>query len=124
VSQIGNETIKFYLNLDQIGGNANSSNVVDCEDDKNNSESVILRKVLQEKMRDAGLSTINTPVDRSDYIPFQSAGKTVIGLYEDPETPHYHSSTDLAKNMDFTYVQKISNGLFQFILSEAKQALN
>lgn len=120
VNSMGNEDIKFYLNLDEVGGNSNSNNIVDCEDDKNNSESVILREVLQEKMRNAGLSVMNTSVDGSDYIPFQQAGKTVIGLYEDPETPYYHSAADLAKHMDFEYLQKISNGTYQFLLSEAK----
>jgi aminopeptidase YwaD len=120
VNNIGNENVKFYLNLDEIGGSSNSNNVVNCEDDKNNSNSVVLRKVLQEKMRNAGLSVMNTEVIGSDYIPFQEAGKTVIGLYEDPRTPHYHSSSDLVKHMDFEYLQKISNGTYQFLLSEAK----
>ena len=115
-----NESIVFYFNMDEIGGNSLSSNVIDCEEDKANVASQNLNKKVIHFMKQAGLSTISTDIDASDYIPFKQAGYTALGIYEDPTTPHYHRSTDEGKYVNFEYLGKVAEGVYNFILEEAK----
>lgn len=54
------------------------------------------------------LSVAHTDIWNSDYMPFESAGFTCIGIYDDgAEGPFYHRSTDTPEQVDFDRLEQV-----------------
>lgn len=107
--------IKMVLNIDQVGGTGGEvNNTVTCERDEsfptsNNSAS---NEVTQQLMKLVSLySPLQTQLSYaygSDYMPFQSNGEIITGLYESNVSPHPHSTADTVANLDPVYVYNIA----------------
>ena len=131
VSQVVNSTnpkmkIRVLLNIDEVGGVANAVNdKVKCERDltnptTNNAASLQFTNDLMSYV--SAYSTL-TPVlsnaYSSDYMPFQSNGEIITGLFEYNESRHPHTATDRLVNMDPVYNFQIAKASTAAILHYA-----
>ncbi|ACU07302.1 bacterial leucyl aminopeptidase [Flavobacteriaceae bacterium 3519-10] len=123
VSSVVNSTspkmkIKLVLNIDQVGGVAGEvNNTVTCEQDTNNSpatNNAASAAATQQLMACVGLySPLQTNLSYaygSDYMPFQSNGEVITGLYEYNESNTPHTSGDTYVNMDPVFVFNVAKG--------------
>lgn len=107
--------IRLVLNIDQVGGVAGQiNNTVTCERDvsapvSNNTAS---DAATRELMTCVGLySPLQTHLANayaSDYMPFQSNGEAITGLFEYNESNVTHTSADTISNLDPVYIFNIS----------------
>lgn len=129
-----NLDIKLVLNIDQVGGIAGmNNNTVVCERDLNpfpNSNNAASAAATQEMANCFGLySNLQTEISYaygSDYMPFESNGEVITGLYEKNESSYPHSPYDTLNKMDPDYVYEISKGALGSALHFAvgKESLN
>ncbi|MFT6749706.1 MAG: aminopeptidase YwaD [Flavobacterium sp.] len=115
VSTVVNSTtpkmdIKVVFNLDEVGGVAGANNsTITCEKDtasptsNNAASAVVTNQLIQCVQLYTPLQTLLASAYASDYIPFQSNGEIITGLFETNETTHRHTATDLLVNMDVVY---------------------
>lgn len=109
-----NLNLRFLLNLDQIGFPLASREVI-IEHDKgnvlpNNDEP---SKLLAQTLAQVAHTRLNIPIgtagiERSDYMPFESRGYTVIGLYESGNYQHQHTNRDTSEKIDYDYLVNMS----------------
>ncbi len=108
--------IRLVLNLDGIGNRSTTApNTVLCERDEINTPSTnnAASNTFNNQMINyvdyySDLTGVVDPVDASDYIPFQTNGEVVIGLYESGhKSSQNHNSQDVLANMDPTYTFQI-----------------
>lgn len=123
------EGVYFMLNLDQLGGTKGQDNSkIVCERDEDNTPSV--NNVQSWNITDTlatimDLYTNLTPVISyaysSDYEPFEDAGYVITGLYQESDyNQHYHSSSDLAVNMDTEATTQVIKGAIAAVLHFAQ----
>lgn len=113
-----NMDIKIVLNIDEVGGvNGEVNNTIVCERDENNSPST--NNVASANYTDtlarcmqlySNLFTTISYAYSSDYMPFQSAGKIITGLFEENQSPYPHTVNDLFSNLDMNYVFEVAKG--------------
>lgn len=113
-----NMDIKILLNIDEVGGvNGMTNNTIVCERDQNNIPST--NNVASANYTDTLAqcmqlySNLNTEISyaySSDYMPFQSAGEIITGLFEKNQSPYAHSPNDIVANMDMNYVFEVAKG--------------
>jgi hypothetical protein len=115
VSTVVNSTspkmdIKVVFNLDEVGGVAGATNnTITCERDtasptsNNAASNVVTNQLIQCVQLYTPLQTLLASAYASDYIPFQTNGEIITGLFETNETTHRHTATDLLANMDVVY---------------------
>lgn len=109
-----NISLRFLLNLDQIGFPSATKEVV-IEHDKgnvlpNNDQS---SKLLAQTLAQVAQTRLNIPIgtagiERSDYMPFEARGYTVIGLYESGDYQHQHTNRDTSEKIDYDYLVNMS----------------
>lgn len=120
VSNVVNATtpkmdIKLVINIDEVGGVAGLvNNTITCERDmsppfSNNAASNTMTTQLINCVRlYSPLQTHLANAYASDYMPFQSNGEIITGLFEKNETPHAHTANDVLANMDPNYVYNVA----------------
>ena len=120
VSNVVNATnpkmdIRLVLNIDEVGGVKGKTNdTVTCERDTSapNSNNATSNTYTQQLMTCVSLySPLKTRLSNayaSDYMPFQSNGEIITGLFESNETTYAHSSTDTVANLDTVYIYNIA----------------
>jgi aminopeptidase YwaD len=108
--------IRLLLNIDGIGNRSTiAPNTVLCERDEINTPSTnnAASNTFNNQMISyvdfySDLTGVVDPVDASDYIPFQTNGEVVIGLYESGhKSSQNHNSQDVLANMDPTYTFQV-----------------
>ena len=113
-----NLDIKILLNIDEVGGvNGQVNNTIVCERDENNIPSAnnaasanytdTLARCMQLY---SNLFTTISYAYSSDYMPFQSAGEIITGLFEENQSPYPHTSNDVFANLDMNYVFEVAKG--------------
>jgi len=114
---IQNESLNvfFVFNIDEVGGVSGlSNNIIRCEQDEtnpasNNTSSALYTDTVTNLVElYSNLSTIITNAYGSDYMPFQDDGYVISGFYENNESTHVHSSSDLLSNLDTSYVWEVA----------------
>jgi len=122
------EDIQLMLNLDQLGGSkgADNSKII-CERDEddfpanNNVLSALKTDTLGRLMSVySNLTPILGTVERSDYLPFEDKGLVVTGLYQESDYPQYHTSQDIAANMDTEATTEVIKGALGAVLYFAR----
>lgn len=113
-----NLDLKVVLNIDEVGGVSSlTNNTIVCERDENNIPST--NNIASANYTDTLAtcielySNLNTEISyayASDYMPFQSAGKVITGLFEKNESPYRHTANDIIANMDVNYVFEVGKG--------------
>ena len=120
--------IKLVLNVDQIGGVAGFNNVqINVERDgtpsfpagmypinpsSNNAASAVVSAELSQNIINySTISSVNSYVERSDYMPFEAEGYVVTGLYETKESTKPHTSGDTYANMDPVFLYNVTKGI-------------
>lgn len=113
-----NLDIKILLNIDEVGGvNGDVNNTIVCERDENNIPST--NNVTSANYTDtlarcmqlySNLFTTISYAYSSDYMPFQSAGKIITGLFEENQSPYPHTVNDVFSNLDMNYVFEVAKG--------------
>ena len=121
VSSVVNATnpkmnIRLVLNIDEVGGIKGKNNdTITCERDESNNPSgnnSASNTFTQQLMNFVTLySTLKTNLSyayASDYMPFQSNGEIITGLFEYNETPYAHTVNDNFANLDPVYIYNIA----------------
>ena len=121
VSSVVNATnpkmnIRLVLNIDEVGGIKGKNNdTITCERDESNNPSgnnSASNTFTQQLMNCVTLySTLKTNLSyayASDYMPFQSNGEIITGLFEYNETPYAHTVNDNFSNLDPVYIYNIA----------------
>ncbi len=110
-----NPNILLVFNIDEVGGVAGQPNTtVTCESDQstptsNNAVSALYTDTLsQATLIYSNLLTQFANAYGSDYVPFQTAGKIITGLYESTESTYPHSSGDNLAHLDTSYVFQVA----------------
>jgi aminopeptidase YwaD len=106
-----NMDIRLVYNIDEVGGVAGiTNNTVVCERDEslpasNDTESWAFTDTL------ATLTGIYSNLEAtisyaygSDYVPFQTNGEIITGIFEDNYSPYAHTVNDTYANLDMDYV--------------------
>ena len=108
--------IRLVLNIDEVGGIKGKNNdTITCERDESNNPSgnnSASNTFTQQLMNCVTLySTLKTNLSyayASDYMPFQSNGEIITGLFEYNETPYAHTVNDNFANLDPVYIYNIA----------------
>ncbi len=118
-----NLDIELVLNIDEVGGvKGKNNNTIVCERDEsspsiNNQAS---NNYTNQMATIFGLYTdLQTKIAHaysSDYMPFQSAGYVITGLFEGNESPYPHSPSDTIENMDLDYLNNVIKGALASVL--------
>lgn len=121
VSNVVNATnpkmsIRLVLNIDEVGGIKGQTNdTITCERDESNNPSAnnaASNTFTQQLMNCVTLySPLKTNLSyayASDYMPFQSNGEIITGLFEYNETPYAHTVNDKYINLDPIYIYNIA----------------
>jgi len=110
-----NMQIRIVFNIDEVGGVAGFPNdTIKCESDQsspgsNNATSAAFTDTLATLTHlYSNLKTAITNAYGSDYMPFQSNGNIITGLYEYRESSVPHTSNDLLINLDTSYVYEVA----------------
>lgn len=105
-----NLNLRFLLNLDQIGFPSATKEVV-IEHDKGNvlPNNDQPSNLLAQTLAQVAQTRLNIPIgtagiERSDYMPFEALGYTVVGLYESGPYEHQHTNRDTSEKIDFDYL--------------------
>ncbi|MGC4044432.1 MAG: M28 family metallopeptidase [Armatimonas sp.] len=118
--------LRFVFNLDQIGYPAQKGDkavFVDV-DERGKSENNAASKKLVARCEELAKTIVKVPtrvdpVEGSDYVPFEQAGVTVLGLYEgEYRYPFYHKSTDTADKVDYGYLTDMTRLTLAFLLDQ------
>ena len=123
VSSVVNATspkmnIRLVLNIDEVGGIKGQTNdTVTCERDESNSPSAnnatsntFTQQLINCIKLYSPLKTNLSYAYASDYMPFQSNGEIITGLFEYNETPYAHTANDKYTNLDPVYIYNIAKG--------------
>lgn len=121
VSSVVNATnpkmnIRLVLNIDEVGGVKGKTNdTVTCERDESNSPSsnnaasnIFTQQLINCVKLYSPLKTNLSYAYASDYMPFQSNGEVITGLFEYNETPYAHTISDNYANLDPAYIYNIA----------------
>ena len=141
VSSVVNATspkmnIRLVLNIDEVGGIKGQTNdTVTCERDESNSPSAnnaasntFTQQLINCIKLYSPLKTNLSYAYASDYMPFQSNGEIITGLFEYNETPYAHTANDKYANLDPVYIYNIAKGttgaVQHFAVASAAQNLD
>ncbi len=121
VSSVVNATnpkmnIRLVLNIDEVGGVKGKTNdTVTCERDESNNPSsnnsasnTFTQQLINCIKLYSPLKTNLSYAYASDYMPFQSNGEVITGLFEYNETPYAHTVNDNLTNLDPVYIYNIA----------------
>lgn len=118
--------IKVVLNIDQVGGVAGEENsIITCERDLSNpsaNNSASFQKTIELQNSFILYTPLNVIIAEaygSDYVPFETNGEVITGLYEYNESPHPHSLSDLLSNMDPVFNYNVAKGAVAAMLHYA-----
>lgn len=116
--------LRRLVNLDMIGYPPDDNAVI-IEVDMgnavagNDAESQQLGQVMVRMAADyTGLPTVQGNIYASDYMPFESRGYVVAGVYEGGESPWYHSAGDTPDTVDYDYVSDVARFILGTLLEE------
>lgn len=102
--------LRFLLNLDQIGFPApnkaiviehDSGNTTTANDAGSRELAEMLAYLAQNRLN---ILTDSATIERSDYMPFESHGYKVIGLYESGNYMYAHTAQDTQEKVDYDYL--------------------
>ncbi len=122
VSNVVNATspkmnIKLVLNIDEVGGVKGKTNdTVTCERDtsspasNNTASNTFTQQLMNSITLYSPLKTNLSYAYSSDYMPFQSNGEIITGLFEYNETSYAHTINDTYSNLDPVYIYNIAKG--------------
>ncbi|REC70666.1 leucyl aminopeptidase [Epilithonimonas hispanica] len=121
VSNVVNATspkmsIRLVLNIDEVGGIKGQTNdTITCERDESNNPSsnnsasnTFTQQLMNCVTLYSNLKTNLSYAYASDYMPFQSNGEIITGLFEYNETPYAHTVNDTYSNVDPVYIYNIA----------------
>ncbi len=121
VSNVVNATnpkmnIRLVLNIDEVGGIKGQTNdTITCERDESNSPSannassnILTQQLMNCVKLYSPLKTHLNYAYASDYMPFQSNGEVITGLFEYNETPYAHTANDKYIYLDPVYIYNIA----------------
>lgn len=118
------ENLRRLVNLDMIGYPPDDKAVI-IEVDMgnavagNDTDSQQLGQLMVRMAADyTGLPTIQGNIYASDYMPFESRGYVVAGVYEGGESPWYHSAGDTPDTVDYNYVTDVARLILGALLEE------
>ncbi|TDX83089.1 M20/M25/M40 family metallo-hydrolase [Epilithonimonas xixisoli] len=108
--------IRLVLNIDEVGGIKGQTNdTVTCERDEspnpstnNTASNTFTQQLINCVKLYSPLKTNLSHAYSSDYMPFQSNGEIITGLFEYNETPHAHTANDKYINLDPVYIYNIA----------------
>lgn len=120
--------IKLVLNVDEVGGVAGmTNNIITVERDgtpmlpagqypnypsTNNAASAVASDEFKNCIGlYSNLTTQDSYIERSDYMPFDKNNEITTGLYETNQSSKPHSSGDTFANMDPVYVYNIAQAV-------------
>ncbi len=110
-----NLNIKLVFNIDEVGGVAGAINdQVVCERDEssptynNDASSAYTDTLAYLTDTYSNLTHTISFAYGSDYVPFQTNGEIVTGLFEYNYSPYHHTLYDSLVNLDMTYVYEIA----------------
>jgi hypothetical protein len=110
-----NLDLRFFLNLDMVGFPATDGSIIVERDmgndiatnDKPSRELVDI--IVQMAQAYTKLPTLLGPIYSSDYIPFESRGYVVVGLFESGKYPAYHATDDTAERVNYIYLTQVAH---------------
>ena len=121
VSNVVNATspkmnIRLVLNIDEVGGIQGQTNdTITCERDESSTPSAnnaasntFTQQLINCVKLYSPLKTNLNYAYASDYMPFQSNGEVITGLFEYNETPYAHTANDKYINLDPVYIYNIA----------------
>jgi Peptidase family M28 len=124
--QSNNTKLKFVINLDMIGYPALGQDNVSIEYDQGNrfvTNDIYSKKVgqfiKQVALEYVNLNAILDPLGRTDLLPFEATGKTVIGIHDGGSelNPNYHKTSDTPDTLDIEYLTSVTKLVLAAILS-------
>ena len=124
--QSNNTKLDFVMNLDMIGYPALGQDNISIEYDQGNkfvTNDIYSKKVgqfiSQVALEYVNLNVILDPLGRTDLIPFEATGKTVIGIHDGGSelNPNYHRTSDTSDTLDIEYLTSITKLVLAAILS-------
>jgi hypothetical protein len=115
----------LVFNIDAVGGVSSKKNdKIVCESDQNNNpavnneQSLIYTQLLASYMQKySALKTSLGKTYASDYMPFQSKGYIITGLYEFNQSPYAHTLEDVLLNVDIQYIYEVAKGAIGAVLN-------
>jgi len=123
--QTNNTKLDLVMNLDMIGYPAFGLDNVVIEYDVGNkftTNDMYSKKVgqfIEQIALDyANLEALLHPLGKTDLIPFEAMGKTVIGIHDEgsKQNPNYHSTSDTPDTLDIEYFTSVTKLVLAAIL--------
>jgi hypothetical protein len=128
--QDNNINVHRLINLDMVGyPPADGSIVVEYDTGNlvpgNDLESQNFGNTMAQMAADySGTPVQFGPIYGSDYMPFETRGYVVTGLFEGEGNQHYHDSSDTADTVNYPYVAEAARITLATLLSEAMAVIN
>jgi Zn-dependent M28 family amino/carboxypeptidase len=125
-----NMRIDLIINLDMIGYPALGQGNVSIEFDLGNkfaTNDIYSKRVgqfiKQTALKYVNLNAIMDPLGRTDLIPFEATGNTVIGIHDGGSklNPNYHTTSDTPDTLDIEYLTSITKLVLVAILNIDEQ---
>jgi hypothetical protein len=124
--QTNDTKLDLIINLDMVGYPALGLNNVVIEYDVGNkftTNDIYSKKVgqfIEQIALDyANLEALLHPLGKTDLIPFEAIGKTVIGIHDggSKQNPNYHSTSDTPDTLDIEYLTSVTKLVLAAILN-------
>jgi Zn-dependent M28 family amino/carboxypeptidase len=128
--QSNNTKLDLVMNLDMIGYPALGQGNVSIEYDLGNkfvTNDIYSKKIgqfiKQTALEYVNLNAIMDPLGRTDLIPFEATGKTVIGIHDGGSklNPNYHTTSDTPDTLDIEYLTSVTRLVLVAILNIHEQ---
>jgi hypothetical protein len=125
-----NTGLDLIINLDMIGYLALGQGNVSIEYDLGNKFATndiysknIGQFIKQIAVKYVNLNAIMDPLGRTDLIPFEATGKTVIGIHDGGSAlnPNYHTTSDTPDTLDIEYLTSVTKLVLAAILNIDEQ---
>jgi hypothetical protein len=124
--QSNNTKLDLVINLDMIGYPALGQGNVSIEYDLGNKFTTndiysknVGQFIKQTALKYVNLNAIMDPLGRTDLIPFEATGKTVIGIHDGGSklNPNYHNTSDTPDTLDIEYLTSVTKSVLATILN-------
>jgi hypothetical protein len=124
--QTNNTKLDIVLNLDMVGYPSLGLGNVIIEHDLGNKNTTndeysknVAKFIAQIESEYTKLESSLRPLGKTDLIPFEAVGKTVIGLHDGGSelNPNYHSISDTSDTLDIEYLASITKLALATILN-------
>ena len=119
-----NTKLDLVINLDMIGYPAIGQGNVSIEFATNDINSKMVGQFIkQTALKYVNLNATMDPLGRTDLIPFEATGKTVIGIHDGGSelNPNYHNTSDTPDTLDIEYLTSITKLVLATILNIDEQ---